>query len=333
MHNAEDNDQRDDFTVEVTDLPPEEPRSIGSVLIDLGLRFLARVRSLDVNISWQARDEDEDEYSECFCDLHVSDLPPDEKASISGKLLDSGKRFWSLRRNVSTVALLGSVLLVLVLVSTNVASFHEKASSPIPSSLVPTPTRQIWDAQGRDASTKILISGNSTIVIEGVATGWTSRADGTVTWQARSAPQYCPPGPIVGNSRQVGRFPVWVLGFDGPRATIHLQRTKAISLTTWKGWEVPLQVEMKWNAIFPVMLTFGNISNGITPLFAEPSTGALLAVMIFNPQSTTQFTGQGPHKQRLHIWDINVYFPGAGCYILTADWYNGQWQIPFSAGA
>jgi hypothetical protein len=333
MHNSEDNDQRDDSTLEVTDLPLEEPRSIGSVLIDLGLRFLPRVRSLDVNISWQARDEDEGEDEGCFCELHVSDLPPDEIASISGKLLDSGKRFWSLRRNISTFALLGSVFLVLVLVFTNVAPFHKNGSSPSPSSLVPISTQEIWNTQGRDASAKILISGNSTIVIEGVATGWTSRADGTVTWQARPIPQYCPQGPIVGNARQVGRFPVWVLGFDGPQATIHLQRTKAISLTAWKGWEVPLQVEMKWNAVLPVTLTFGNTSNSITPLFADPSTGMLLPMMSFNPRFAAQSAGQGPHIQRIRVWDVNAYFPGAGCYTLTADWHSGQWQIPFSAGA
>lgn len=335
MYNAEDNDQRDDFRVEITDLPPEETPGISSMLLDLGLRFFSGVRSFNVKVSWQARDDDEDEDNDddSSFDLRVSDLPPEEITSISGKLLDSGKRFWPLRRHLSTFTLLGSALLVLVLAFTNIAPFYERASPPIPSSLIPTPTREIWDTQGRDATAKILISGNSTIVIEGVATGWTSRADGTVTWQARPTPQDCPPGPVVGNSRQVGRFPIWITGFDGPQATIHLQRTKAVSLTAWKGWEVPLQVEMKWNATFPTTLTFGTLSNGVTPLFADPSTGALLPMMIFNPESTTQFAGQGPDRQRIHVWHVNVFFLGAGCYILTAEWYNGLWQIPFSAGA
>ncbi len=42
MHNAEDNDQRDDFDdfrVGITDLPPEETPGISSVLLDLDYVF------------------------------------------------------------------------------------------------------------------------------------------------------------------------------------------------------------------------------------------------------------------------------------------------------
>jgi hypothetical protein len=83
MHNAEDNDQRDDFMVEVTDLPPEESYTISSALLDLGLRFVSRVRSLNIKISWQARDEDE--YTSSSFDLRISDLPLDEIASTSSR--------------------------------------------------------------------------------------------------------------------------------------------------------------------------------------------------------------------------------------------------------
>jgi hypothetical protein len=55
--------------------------------------------------------------------------------------------------------------------------------------------------------------------------------------------------------------------------------------------------------------------------------------MSFNPRDATQFSGQDPHTQLIHLWNVNVYFPGAGCYVLAADWPNGHWDIPFSAGA
>ena len=266
-------------------------------------------------------------------ELEITDLPPDELRSTSGKLLDLGKRFWSVRRTISTFSLLSLVFVVLVLVLTTLLPFRKSASPLPPPSLTPTPTMEIAGILRQHASTKILISGNATIVIEGVATGWTSRADGTVTGQARPTPQDCPPGPTIGKAHQIGRFPVWIIGFDGPRATIHLQQTKATSLTGWKGWEVRLQVEMKWNYLFPVMLTFGNISNGLTPLFADPSSGMLQPTMSFNPRDATQSSGQDPHRQLIHLWNVNVYFPGAGCYVLAADWHNGHWDIPFSAWA
>jgi|SRR5579884_809882 len=139
MHNAEDNDQRDDFDdfrVEITDLPPEETPGISSVLLDLGLRFFSRVRTLNVKVSWQARDDDEDEDNDdgddSSFDLRVSDLPPEETTSISGKLLDTGKRFWPLRRHISHLTLLGSVLLVLILAFISATASHPCLPTPQP---------------------------------------------------------------------------------------------------------------------------------------------------------------------------------------------------------
>jgi hypothetical protein len=64
--------------LEITDLPYEETRSIASALVDLGARFLSRIRSLDVKVSWQAREEEEED--ESFFDIRITDLPPDYDA-------------------------------------------------------------------------------------------------------------------------------------------------------------------------------------------------------------------------------------------------------------
>jgi hypothetical protein len=78
MRNTDNRDQQDGFDLEITDLPYEETRSIASALVDLGARFLSRIRSLDVKVSWQAREEEEED--ESFFDIRITDLPPDYDA-------------------------------------------------------------------------------------------------------------------------------------------------------------------------------------------------------------------------------------------------------------
>jgi hypothetical protein len=78
MRNTDNRDQQDDFDLEITDLPHEETHSIASALVDLGARFLSRIRSLDVKVSWQAREEEEED--ESFFDIRITDLPPDYDA-------------------------------------------------------------------------------------------------------------------------------------------------------------------------------------------------------------------------------------------------------------
>ena len=92
MHNAEESDQQDDFELKLTDLSPEETRSTSSGLVDLGLRFLSRVRSPNVKVSWQARDDGQEEYVESFSDLRVSDLPPDERGQLHGPPVGEGRQ-------------------------------------------------------------------------------------------------------------------------------------------------------------------------------------------------------------------------------------------------
>jgi hypothetical protein len=60
MRNTDNRDQQDDFELEITDLSHEETRSIASALVDLGARFLSRIRSLDLKVTWQAREEDDE---------------------------------------------------------------------------------------------------------------------------------------------------------------------------------------------------------------------------------------------------------------------------------
>jgi hypothetical protein len=78
MRNTDNRDQQDDFDLEITDLPHEETHSIASAFVDLGARFLSRIRSLDVKVSWQAREEEEED--ESFFDIRITDLPPDYDA-------------------------------------------------------------------------------------------------------------------------------------------------------------------------------------------------------------------------------------------------------------
>jgi hypothetical protein len=162
-----------------------------------------------------------------------------------------------------------------------------------------------------------------------IALGWTYGYNGQTTWQAAPIPSDCSPSSDIGSMHTIGHFPVWIFGFDGPKATIHLPRI-TMSNSTWQGWSIPLQVGIKFDFVGYVALSAGNVHDGPTPQLSDDQTDPS-SILVLNPQQLSHAGNYNAHK-RTFIHTITLHIPGAGCYFMTAGWPNGHWLFIFTAG-
>lgn len=142
-------------------------------------------------------------------------------------------------------------------------------------------------------------------------------------------PQNCPPGPtpqpiFSDIGPVVGAAPLWVTGFGGPHAVIHIPTYFTF---TQYGWTWKLLWKMQSGYTHPITLEGGNLRNGTLLWFQigqqNPSTSPVLDLL---------HSGQQPGAGSGLNWPSYVYIPTAGCYYLEAKWPGGHWRIIFAAG-
>lgn len=142
-------------------------------------------------------------------------------------------------------------------------------------------------------------------------------------------PQNCPPGPtpqpiFSDIGPVVGAAPVWVTGFGGPHAVIHIP---TYFTYTQYGWTWKLLWKMQSGYTHPITLEGGNLRNGTLLWFQigqqNPSTSPVLDPL---------HSGQQPSAGSGLNWPSYMYIPIAGCYSLEAKWPGGHWRITFAAG-
>ncbi len=147
-----------------------------------------------------------------------------------------------------------------------------------------------------------------------------------------AAPQSCmrgpAPVPLSPAVRPViGSAPVWVAGFDGPQATLHISNPAPAAYTRY-GWSGRLLWEVGPNYPNSIILQGKNLRDG-APLWFQLADQAATTTLILNPGAphAVSWLGSGWAE-----WSSAVYIAVAGCYSLEAIWPGGQWQLIFAAG-
>lgn len=150
---------------------------------------------------------------------------------------------------------------------------------------------------------------------------------------AAPAPQNCAAAPGVTSSREIGSDPVWLYGFDGPRATVHLYGMSQPIAHNVYGWPVLIQLMVRDSFTLPVTLSAGTGHLHATPaiFFAfDPGERPMDSIILGTQQSVVNPIH--PEVGQRAVWIATMYLFGAGCYTLKAAWPGGQWSINFAAG-
>ena len=148
---------------------------------------------------------------------------------------------------------------------------------------------------------------------------------------AGPAPQNCALVPTVTGEREIGQSPVWLTGFDGPRATVHLQGFSEPVAHNIYGWPILIQLMVAKNFTQPVTLTGSNLGSGPTIFFAfYPGERPMDSLILGTQQSIINPIQPEPGQKA--AWIATMFLFGAGCYYLTASWPGGSWTIHFAAG-
>ncbi|HEV2461114.1 MAG TPA: hypothetical protein VGS80_22405 [Ktedonobacterales bacterium] len=158
-------------------------------------------------------------------------------------------------------------------------------------------------------------------------------------------PNDCPPGATLtafdpaATGPGVGSTDVWLyagafLGPHGdvvdPHATAHLGTLRPSDYTEY-GWPVQVLVLVKPGLSQVITATGFDLHTGFAPFWLTPETEVnetVAPTITIDPSQLQSFTSDGQWK----IWFGIVYLPGAGCYVLHADWAGGGWQAFFAAG-
>lgn len=345
MHAHHGESEDDFFEVEFADLPPEEVPSFSGHLVDFGARLLKHMHTVWLTLLPAQEPEDDENHFE----LYITDLPLEEDESDIASFenfqaaptnANPPKLFTPRVRNRIFLSLLVTLSLVFVVTFAGTAGLYQTWQG-LANYLHPTPTTTLAAKPGPagvDASQipggpgQIYVSRGLIRVSNGSITILKSSSNKLYTIVPGFAPTItCPSRAPVDTISEIGEFPLWLGNFDGPDATIHLDRISVPDLTAWNGWAVTLHLFMKVNLNDPVTLTVGNLGDGPSPTFAmhnglSPVTSIALAYRrpsTVSAQATQAQTG---------VWDTTLLIPSSGCYYFTTSWPRGSWQVVFAAG-
>jgi|GEM_PF-3564463 len=265
---------------------------------------------------------EEADNDECEFDIRMTDVPTEvltqnaEPDLIEMRVATFSKQLW---QRVSRKRLYGSVLLAILLAFlVGVSSFGQIALHLFPTS---APIQQSSSASlslGDRGDTPVLPINETNILTPG--------PNNSTIVMARPLPSYCSSGEMLGQGRQIGSFPVWVLGIDST-AQVHLAPTVVKTVKTWRGWAIPLHLHGKYTTLQNITLTVVNLNNTSYPLLQDRTT--LSSRLFLDAQHPMSIGGV---DAKLGIWDLSLYLPSAGCYAMIAAWGHGHWMITFSAG-
>ncbi len=348
MDDFEDENLRDsDFEVEFSDLPlDKEPAAIEKIalhalqslsrnaglssrLITQATRFMHAARNWLLTEASSSRFADGSTKDDI--ELEVSDLSPTKYYNISHTFnnlntrLALRMRFWRVILAVCTIALL--LLLLFDAVPSvrtwagNLLALPIATPTPAPSGSLIRIGRIIEVGPGANNAPSL----RGTPLVG--APGFPGATPG-------SAPQEqdCPARPAMHGSNELGRAPVWVVGFAGLRATLHFapDAVPVPAFPSGFGWTTSVIVEIPAGYKYAVNLYGENLNDGTSILFDYiPNTQGQADLITLSSQHP--LVPPSNNGQRLS-WDIELYFSSASCYYLKATWPGGYWIVYFSAG-
>ncbi len=351
-----------EFELEITDLAPDEEAGRSVAIVAEGLRVLSRVRDtsnelveqgkqrLDGAREWLLEEEPEQRiiertpYSEF--ELEMTNLPPEvEQSSRQNSLGDRWLQFFErvrrrvpfnrrLRRISIAVAI---VLLTVIFMLSSLPDLRDAISSFFVGKGQPTQTTNSSSSfifspdnvvGGRQVQAVVTVIPEETVVAT-----WSTNATPGPKWPLPPAamPTNCPAGPVVNNSHTVGSTPIWITGFSGPRASIHLPNTPSRSIPQWHGWAVHLVITVPTDYPNPVTITGTDILYGRLLYFQVDPNPSLTPILILNPAQPSGSHSIVDGEQGIS-WNVTMYVYSSGCYMINTAWPDGEWNIQFAAG-
>ena len=147
-----------------------------------------------------------------------------------------------------------------------------------------------------------------------------------------TVPQNCQPGmaPQVFDPNDfgpgIGGGPLWVTGFEGPRATLALDPSPQ-NYSTY-GWGATIIVALDTTQPLTATLEGTSVNTGFPLWFA-------FSFLFQGPRMGLEFSADHASQHSDGQWASWIGYlsiPAAGCYRLKATWPGGQWQVNFAAG-
>ncbi|MHB8598846.1 MAG: hypothetical protein ACYDER_18760 [Ktedonobacteraceae bacterium] len=356
-----DRGSENEFELEITDLAPDEEAGRSVAIVAEGLRVLSRVRDtsnelveqgkqrLDDAREWLLEEKPEQRiiertaYSEF--ELEMTNLPPE--AEQSGQWLQFFERVRGrvpfnrrLRRISIAVAI---VLLTVIFMLSSLPDLRDAIASFFGGGGQPTQTTNssssfIFSSDNSITNSNVEVQGQgpipATVTASGtVGTTWSTNATPGPKWPLPPAamPTNCPAGPMVNDSHTVGSTPIWITGFSGPRATIHLPNTPSRSIPQWHGWAVHLVITVPTDYPDPVTITGSDILYGRLLYFQADPNPSLTPILILNPAQPSGLHSIVDGEQGIS-WNVTMYVYSSGCYMINTAWPDGEWNIQFAAG-
>ena len=346
-----DNIPDNEFELEITDLPRDEEAGRSVALVAEGLRVLSKVRDtshdmveqgkqrLEDTREWLLEEEPQQRMLEQTADsefeMEIVNLPPELGQSNRWvQIMEQLRTRIPFNRRLKRLSLALAIILLLFIfllsslpdVRTAIANFFVHP--------VQTPTSD---------NSFLFFQDNNNGGIQ-VLTGVTVIPQGTVTTQhlgltpgpkwplpPAAMPTNCPPGPVVNQAQTVGSTPVWITGFSGPRAVIHLPDTPSRSIPEWHGWAVHLAVTVPTDYQGSITITGSDILYGRILFFQVDPDPTLTPILTLNPAHPT-----GLHSivdgQQGDSWNVTMYVYSSGCYVINTAWQDGEWNFHFAAG-
>lgn len=369
--NFPDNGFENEFELEITDLALDEEAGRSVALVAEGLRVLSRVRDtshemveqgkqrLDSAREWREwlLDEESEQriiertaYGEF--EMEMVDLPPENvQSSGQNSLGDCWLKFYErlharipFNRRLRRVSIAVAIVLLTVIFMLSslpdlrdaIANFFVGSGQPTQtansSSSFSIPSENIISSSGADVQGQGPIP--ATVTASGtVGATWSINGTPGPKWPLPPAamPTNCPPGPVVNDSHTVGSTPIWVTGFSGPRANIHLPDTPSRSIPQWRGWAVHLLITLPTDYPDPVTISGSDIFYGRLLFFQVDPNPNLTPVLILNPAQPSGLHSVVDGEQGIS-WNVTLYVYASGCYVINTAWPTGEWNIQFAAG-
>ena len=344
MNNFE--DPGDDFEIEFFDLPADETprtpgqritqdpnpwvrfRSVSSRLALKGFRLLPMLRTW--LLSEGPGNNFADGSSKDDIELEISDLPPGKFYKVSSALTTLGSRLFPRVRLWRFVIVGCIVFLVLLLILGNFSSARDWLHNPF---AYPTAAPANQDSlTGEPAGPAIDENGSNSFPFQQATVAiWDTGATPASAPQAQS----CLASPVNSSSREAGTSPAWVVGFDGPAATLHVSPVSVpvSAFPTASGWVASITLEIQSDYTGSITFSGGSQRNSLPLVFGfglDPGQTQLFSITLSTQQPLV--SPNRIFKARRTAWNITIYVPAAGCYFLKATWPGGHWIINFAAG-
>lgn len=265
-------------------------------------------------------------------EVEIHDLPSDGISGLSAVFLRLSSRFSPQRRR-QALKVAAFLFLVILVILSYIPAVHDKVWSTV-SILLPqisTPTVQPEPQSVLPSGDQVqIVPGSSSLTHSSVTVGAINSTPTAIS-PLRPVPNDCPPGPTpqkfdAAFAPGVGGDAIWVVGFNGPHATLtSFPQTQPGA----NGWPHLLTVVVRQGGDWPIALHGWNMKTGAPLWFGgiSPEDEATTAIWVYNRDNVLHL-GQ-------HEWitlKTYVYVPVAGCYYLETTWPGGHWRINFAAG-